>query len=311
MLNYIYEEDLKDYENALKSYRLYIAARDTIINEKAKIELLEKHFEYEYETKKALIQKQTEADKAKQKLIFIVIVSILILLLLLVLAWFYFYKKKKGLEKEIEKKAIALEVAEAERRRISADLHDDLGVGISTINLLGNRIKMQDDLAIIKADAQNIIENTKKVNEKLTEVIWELNAEHNNLEHLLLFIQKQGQQVFKETAIDFSMLIPLDLPNIFLSSYERKQLYFVVKEAFHNILKHAHATQVSGKVKINGTIKIEIADNGQGFDVNEKLNQTTGEGLTNMKNRLADLNGKLDLVSNSNGTRITIEIPLP
>lgn len=170
---------------------------------------------------------------------------------------------------------------------------------------------MQDDLAIIKADAQNIIENTKKVNEKLTEVIWELNAEHNNLEHLLLFIQKQGQQVFKETAIDFSMLIPLDLPNIFLSSYQRKQLYFVVKEAFHNILKHAHATQVSGKVKINGTIKIEIADNGQGFDVNEKLNQTTGEGLTNMKNRLADLNGKLDLVSNSNGTRITIEIPLP
>lgn len=311
MLNYIYEEDLKDYENALKSYRLYIAARDTIINEKAKIELLEKHFEYEYETKKALIQKQTEADKARQKLIFIVIVSILILLLLLVLAWFYFYKKKKGLEKEIEKKAIALEVAEAERRRISADLHDDLGVGISTINLLGNRIKMQDDLAIIKADAQNIIENTKKVNEKLTEVIWELNAEHNNLEHLLLFIQKQGQQVFKETAIDFSMLIPLDLPNIFLSSYQRKQLYFVVKEAFHNILKHAHATQVSGKVKINGTIKIEIADNGQGFDVNEKLNQTTGEGLTNMKNRLADLNGKLDLVSNSNGTRITIEIPLP
>jgi signal transduction histidine kinase/Tfp pilus assembly major pilin PilA len=311
MLNYIYEEDLKDHENALKSYRLYIAARDTIINEKAKIELLEKHYEYEYETKKALIQKQTEADKAKQKLIFIVIVSILILLLLLVLAWFYFYKKKKGLEKEIEKKAIALEVAEAERRRISADLHDDLGVGISTINLLGNRIKMQDDLAIIKADAQNIIENTKKVNEKLTEVIWELNAEHNNLEHLLLFIQKQGQQVFKETAIDFSMLIPLDLPNIFLSSYQRKQLYFVVKEAFHNILKHAHATQVSGKVKINGTIKIEIADNGQGFDVNEKLNPTTGEGLTNMKNRLADLNGKLDLVSNSNGTRITIEIPLP
>ena len=311
MLNYIYEEDLKDYENALKSYRLYIAARDTIINEKAKIELLEKHFEYEYETKKALIQKQTEADKARQKLIFIVIVSILILLLLLVLAWFYFYKKKKGLEKEIEKKAIALEVAEAERRRISADLHDDLGVGISTINLLGNRIKMQDDLAIIKADAQNIIENTKKVNEKLTEVIWELNAEHNNLEHLLLFIQKQGQQVFKETAIDFSMLIPLDLPNIFLSSYQRKQLYFVVKEAFHNILKHAHATQVSGKVKINGTIKIVIADNGHGFDVNEKLNHKTGEGLTNMKNRLSSLNGKLGIVSTSNGTQITLEIPLP
>lgn len=311
MLNYIYEEDLKDAKNALNAYKMYIAARDTIQNEKARIGLLERHYAYEYETKKALIHKETEAEKEKQKIIFLVIVCFLILVLLLTLIWFYFYKKKKGLEKEIEKKAIALKVAEAERRRISADLHDDLGVGISTINLLGNRIKMQDDLAIIKADAQNIIENTKKVNEKLTEVIWELNAEHNNLEHLLLFIQKQGQQVFKETAIDFSMLIPLDLPNIFLSSYERKQLYFVVKEAFHNILKHAHATQVSGKVKINGTIKIEIADNGQGFDVNEKLNQTTGEGLTNMKNRLAGLNGKLDLVSNSNGTRITIEIPLP
>lgn len=311
MLNYIYEEDLKDHEKALKSYRLYIAARDTIINEKAKIELLEKHYEYEYETKKTLIQKQTEADKAKQKLIFIVIVSILILLLLLVLAWFYFYKKKKALEKEIENKAISLEVAEAERRRISADLHDDLGVGISTISLLGNRIKSQEDITMIKSDAENIIENTKRINEKLTEVIWELNTEHNNLEHLLLFIQKQGKQVFKEAGIDFSMLIPLELPHIFLSSYERKQLYFVVKEAFHNILKHAHATQVSGKVKINGTIKIVIADNGHGFDVNEKLNHKTGEGLTNMKNRLFSLNGKLGIVSTSNGTQITLEIPLP
>ena len=70
MLNYIYEEDLKDAENALKSYRLFIAARDTIRNEKTKIGLLEKHYEYEYETKKALIHKETEAEKEKQKIIF-------------------------------------------------------------------------------------------------------------------------------------------------------------------------------------------------------------------------------------------------
>lgn len=311
MLNYIYEEDLKDAKNALKAYKMYIAARDTIQNEKAKIGLLERHYAYEYATKKALIHKETEAEKERQQIIFIVIVSFLGLVLLSTLIWFYFYKKKKALEKEIERKAIALEVAEAERRRISADLHDDLGVGISTINLLGNRIKTQEDLALIKADAQNIIENTKKVNEKLTEVIWELNAEHNNLEHLLLFIQKQGQLVFKETAIDFSMLIPLDLPNIFLSSYERKQLYFVVKEAFHNILKHANATQVQGNVNINDTISIEVSDNGKGFDVTEKLNQATSEGLTNMKNRLASLNGKLSILSTQQGTQIRIEIPLP
>lgn len=63
MLNYIYEEDLKDPVNALKSYRLYIAARDTIINEKAKIELLEKHYEYEYETKKRLFKNKLRLIK--------------------------------------------------------------------------------------------------------------------------------------------------------------------------------------------------------------------------------------------------------
>ena len=85
------------------------------------------------------------------------------------------------------------------------------------------------------------------------------------------------------------------------------KLYIVTnnKKDVYNQMK------VNGKVNINGTIKIVIADNGHGFDVNEKLNHKTGEGLTNMKNRLSSLNGKLGIVSTSNGTQITLEIPLP
>lgn len=311
MLNYIYEEDLKDTENALKTYKMYIEARDTIQNEKAKSLLLEKHYEHQYEIEKEGIKKEIEAEKQKQRIIFIIVVSILSLIMILTLAWLYFYKKKKVLEKEIEKKAVALQVAEDERRRISADLHDDLGVSISTIGLLGNRIRKQEKIENVKADANSIIENTKKVSEKLTEVIWELNSEHNNLEDLLLFIQKQGQQIFKETNINFSMVIPLEIPTTFLSSHQRKQLYFVVKEVFHNIIKHANASQVECKVQIKETVSIKIMDNGNGFNVDEKLNQLNGEGLKNMKNRITTISGTINMRSTSEGTQIELTIPFP
>ncbi|WP_445721127.1 sensor histidine kinase [Flavobacterium sp.] len=125
-----------------------------------------------------------------------------------------------------------------------------------------------------------------------------------------MFIQKQGNDLFKETTTHFSMLIPIEIQDIYFSSYERKQIYLSVKECFHNIIKHAVASKVSCKTKINEVLIITIKDNGIGFNVNEKINSSTGEGLNNLKYRVTNLNGKVIINSNQEGTVITLEIPL-
>uniref|UniRef100_UPI004049E5BD tetratricopeptide repeat-containing sensor histidine kinase n=1 Tax=Flavobacterium sp. TaxID=239 RepID=UPI004049E5BD len=317
MLNYIYEEDLKDYKNALINYRLYIQSKDSIQNEKTKLDLVKNHYQYEYDKKEAIIKEETEAkifqtkaEKKQNQIIYSSIIVFLFTILSIIVIAFYFYRKKLKTEKLLKDKELALEIADNERRRISADLHDDLGAGISSIAILSNRIQFQESMDDVRVDASNIIENTKKVSQKLTEVIWELNSEHNNLEDLLLFIQKQGNDLFKETKTNFSMLIPIEIPDIYFSSYERKQIYLSVKECFHNIIKHAKASKVTCKTIINKELTITIKDNGVGFDVNEKLNNSTGEGLNNLKYRVANLQGKVVINSSQEGTWITLEIPL-
>ena len=302
---------LFNYKEAYEHYKLFISYRDSINNEENEKKSLQTVMQYEFEKKEAILKEQAKAEKKQQQVEYIAIIAFLMTVVVFAMVWFYYYKKKQKNEKIVSETKLALEVAEDERRRISADLHDDLGVGISTISLLGNRIRKQEKIEHVKADADSIIKNTKKVSEKLTEVIWELNAEHNNLEDLLLFIQKQGQQIFKETNIYFSMVIPLEIPAIFLSSHQRKQLYFVVKEAFHNIVKHAYASQVECKVQINETISIKIIDNGIGFNVDEKLNTSNGEGLKNMKNRITTMNGTIIMQSTSEGAQIELEVPFP
>lgn len=80
---------------------------------------------------------------------------------------------------------------------------------------------------------------------------------------------------------------------------------------FHNIIKHAHASRVECKVLIKETISIKIIDNGNGFDVVEKLNISNGEGLKNMKNRMTTINGTINMRSTSEGTQIELIVPFP
>uniref|UniRef100_UPI0040484086 tetratricopeptide repeat-containing sensor histidine kinase n=1 Tax=Flavobacterium sp. TaxID=239 RepID=UPI0040484086 len=308
---------LTNYKGAFENYKIYVIYRDSLTNEETERKSLQTVMQYEYDKKEALIKEETEAkvfqskaEKKQNQIIYSSIIVFLLTILSIIVIGFYFYKKKQKTEKLLKDKELALEIADNERRRISADLHDDLGAGISSIALLSNRIQFQESMDDVRVDASYIIENTKKVSQKLTEVIWELNSEHNNLEDLLLFIQKQGNDLFKETTTHFSMLIPIEIQDIYFSSYERKQIYLSVKECFHNIIKHAVASKVSCKTKINEVLIITIKDNGIGFNVNEKINSSTGEGLNNLKYRVTNLNGKVIINSNQEGTVITLEIPL-
>ena len=304
-------KEKKEYQKAFFMLEQYHKLNDSLVNETNRKEIIEQGFAYEYEKKAVLLKEQAKIEKQKTHFIYCFVIAVLFLLVLLAIVWFTFYKKKQKIEKQLHETQLSLEIAEAERRRISADLHDDLGVGISTITLLSNRIYTENDLVDIKADALNIIKNTQKLGGKLTETIWELNAEHNNLEHLLLFIQKQGNMIFKDTEIAFSMLIPLEIPDIYLSSFNRKQIYLAVKECFNNSYKHAHASKVTCKVILNEMLVFEIYDDGVGFDMEQKLKSATSEGLKNLHYRLDNLKGSVQINTGvREGTKTRISIPL-
>lgn len=86
-------------------------------------------------------------------------------------------------------------------------------------------------------------------------------------------------------------------------------LYRILQEQLRNIIKYAKATTISIDVLIyNGRLKMRIADNGIGFDVNQVMK---GIGLANMRRRAELFSGKLHINSSpDNGCEILITIPL-
>jgi len=93
-------------------------------------------------------------------------------------------------------------------------------------------------------------------------------------------------------------------------------LFRVIQEAISNITKHSHAksTKISLQFKKN-VISVHIIDDGVGFDVDEAISskdRPRGLGLLGMKERVAIMNGTLDILSrlDGSGTEIVIIIPV-
>ena len=92
-------------------------------------------------------------------------------------------------------------------------------------------------------------------------------------------------------------------------------VYRIVQEAINNVRKHAHANRVTLRLHFQGdSLRIEVIDNGQGFDVSRTLESAVAEqhmGLLGIKQRAEWLGGTLKLESGQeNGTRVTVRIPV-
>jgi signal transduction histidine kinase len=89
------------------------------------------------------------------------------------------------------------------------------------------------------------------------------------------------------------------------------KIYFIIMELLNNITKHSHAEHAKiNLTESKGQLKIVIIDNGKGFDTNE-FNVLEGFGLNQIKARIKNLKGSIDIRSKINsGTTIKLIVPI-
>jgi signal transduction histidine kinase len=106
----------------------------------------------------------------------------------------------------------------------------------------------------------------------------------------------------------------LQIDNIdnLLSKDKEINIFRIVQECVNNILKHSGASIATVTVQhIDNKIRIEIADNGKGFDFEAAKELSKGLGLKNLINRVSLLDGEIDYSSTSEfATLIKIQIPV-
>jgi len=208
-----------------------------------------------------------------------------------------------------------LTVQEKEQRRISLELHDDLGQTLAVLKLQLQSIhdKMRQNNGTIKKDlaaslnaVDQIIESVRRLSRDLSPSI----LEDLGLSAAIRWLVREFKERFK---INFTSSIP-EIDNLFPREGQTL-IYRIFQEAFTNIGKHAQANNVSVKInKGEKRVFFLVKDDGIGFDVEEQdaLDHTEkGMGLSAMDERVRMLGGQLEVSSQKNqGTTISFIIPI-
>ncbi len=212
-------------------------------------------------------------------------------------------------EKLLSEKAVA-DAEETERRRIAADLHDNLGAQLSFIKRNVDFI-MDQPAGFSQEDERKYLSSVNDIAQNamidLRETLWVLNKDEVSIQEfadkLKSYLKQQlmGRQLIKW---DFTEHIE---KNWRLPSGEVMHLFRIVQEVISNIIKHAEAGQINIKFESSGpdTYQLEIFDNGKGFDVNNKYNGHYG--LENIGQRAKEISAALVIASNFDaGTSIVL-----
>jgi signal transduction histidine kinase/ligand-binding sensor domain-containing protein len=196
-----------------------------------------------------------------------------------------------------------------ERARIARDLHDDLGTALTGLALeldvagrdASRGISLNDRLGQTAQRARDLAE-------RMREVVWTINPRCDTVPSLATFLEQQAGQFLNSDGLRVRLDFPAEIPASPVGAEARHQLALSVREAFNNIVRHAHATEVNLSLRINDDcLLIEVVDNGCGFRVTE----THGNGLLNMRGRMHQIGGTCECVSApGGGTTIRLRIPI-
>ena len=208
--------------------------------------------------------------------------------------------------KEMEKQVAVLAAKQDERNRISVDMHDELGSGVTAIRLMSEivKTKMKDQTL---PEIEKISNNANELLNKLNTIIWTMTSSNDSVENLVAYIRSYAVEFFENTSIDCYFTMPASIPSREISGEKRRNIFLSVKEALNNVVKHSQSSVVRINVSVGERLVIEIQDDGVGINL-EKLRKF-GNGLNNMKKRMASIDGEFN-IENSKGTRTTFYLQL-
>jgi signal transduction histidine kinase len=209
-----------------------------------------------------------------------------------------------------------LAAQEGERKRLAAELHDELGHALLTIKLQLRAMErglipaqktLAEDIEALQSFIDGVLDNVRRMYFDLSP---------GNLEDLgLTGALRQILDEFAKHHKNICWQVRLDNLDREFPPLTQTAIYRIVQEILTNIGKHARPSQVSVRVKRNPTAALfTVEDNGCGFDtsqIHSLDDPNQGLGLAAMEERVRMQGGTLEIISRENqGTRIAFTLPL-
>jgi signal transduction histidine kinase/ligand-binding sensor domain-containing protein len=235
------------------------------------------------------------------------LLGILIVALALIMVRTYVRDKLEAQRVAFEREQALL----AERIRIAGDMHDDMGAGLSALKLQGEMALRTETDPDKRRQLAHFASNAGELIASMRQIIWTLDEGQGSLEDLVAYSTNHARQYLSGHGIACVVNAAGPWPSVRLSSEQRRSIFLVIKEALHNVVKHAGATALELTFSWEaGALHARIADNGRGLPPG--ADGAGGNGLQNMRRRMEGLGGSfhLDSPAGGAGTRIAFSVPL-
>lgn len=207
------------------------------------------------------------------------------------------------LQKELEKQ----KSIEQERERISHDMHDDLGAGISALKLQAEFLKQKAENDDLRNDIDELLKTSEEMNISMREMLWNLNSGNDTTGSFVSYSKIYAENFLKKVPLAFVIKEQDVISDTPVSAELRRNMFLCLKESLNNIYKHSLATELEISFLQNTSeFVMTISDNGIGIG----NDRTEGNGLRNMKRRMKELNGEYKILSSERGTVLIFKVKI-
>ncbi|OCA78429.1 two-component sensor histidine kinase [Chryseobacterium contaminans] len=243
-------------------------------------------------------------------LLIIFVVFIVLIIILYNKRQIFFIQQQRLKEAEHQNQLLQKELEqqrsiEKERERISHDMHDDLGAGISALKLQAEFLKYKIEDNELQNDIDELLRTSEEMNISMREMLWSLNSGNDTLGSFIEYAILYTGNFLKKTKIIFHSECEDIISDTSISTELRRNLFLCLKEAVNNVYKHSKANVLKlSFCQIGNHFLMRIEDDGIGIP-GGKLE---GNGLRNMKRRMKEVQGECKISSATSKTILTFEI---
>ena len=198
---------------------------------------------------------------------------------------------------------------DALRTRIAADLHDEVGSMLTQISMQSTLLR---EGRYAPAQQQTYLdqmaEASRRAARQMNDAVWSIDARYDSAASLLDRLRDHAHEVLPPAGLEVDFGADATIEAVAVPLATRQALYYIYKEALHNVVKHAQARQVHVRVRLLGrALEMEIRDDGRGTVA---ASRPGGQGLPNMRMRAQAVGGSLHLAPDGPGLSLLVRLPL-
>jgi ligand-binding sensor domain-containing protein/two-component sensor histidine kinase len=184
------------------------------------------------------------------------------------------------------------------RTKIAADLHDDIGAGLTEISIVSRVLAQKlpaGERALVQGELGQLGETSRLLVRSMSDIVWLVHPQRDSLRDLVTRLADANQQVFRAADIDFRVEGLAAIAELKLGVERRQHIFLLFKEAINNAVKYSGCRELRLAIAVDrNRLTMSLRDNGAGFAV---AAAGQGNGLRNMRERARLLGGELTVES--------------